>query len=203
MKLQMLCCLLISFAFVACAGLPQVDRQPEVAREHGYFVSSQEATARGGVGGYVPRASRWNSRSSAAQKTAVANPAPDTLSTTKAAPARTAAIIAAVTPPKVYFGSGSAKLSAEAKKELRAFAQESSAHGKAIQVRGYADATGSKSMNQKLTVVRAQNVAAFLRSQGSLSSSKMRVEGEGVDVAAPVGKRTPASRRVEIVTQGS
>src|SRR4051794_30999783 len=44
---------LLGFSLAAgCAGR-ELDRKPELAKEHGYYVTSDEARARGGVGNYV------------------------------------------------------------------------------------------------------------------------------------------------------
>src|SRR4051812_33955259 len=48
--------------FFACSGpLINQDRKPELAKSNGYYVSQDEAHARGGVGNYVPVTS-WKDR---------------------------------------------------------------------------------------------------------------------------------------------
>src|SRR6185503_19254904 len=43
-------------ALGGCASLqPSVDKKPELAKNDGYFVTAEQAAARGGIGNYVPR----------------------------------------------------------------------------------------------------------------------------------------------------
>ena len=181
----------------ACAGLPQGDLKPEVASAHGYFVSGSEAAARGGVAGYVYRGTALakvaKMDSAPASVRAVAKP--DRLSLSKAAPTRVS-----LSTPRIYFRRGSAALSRKSKATLKKFANAVPQSVARIQVVGFADATGSKALNEKLTQERAQNVATYLKSQAKFSTASLEVTASGIDAHAPVGKNAPLSRRVELET---
>src|SRR5439155_15462536 len=70
-----------------------------------------------------------------------------------------------------------------------------------IQMIGYTDLSGSAGYNQRLSVRRANNVAAALANLG-VARSDMAVSGRGEDeprVPTAQGVREPQNRRVEIV----
>ena len=63
----------------------------------------------------------------------------------------------------VYFASGSTALSAADKQKVMDLAHSAvNLTGYIIQVKGYADSSGNPTMNQKLSMERAQDVVAFL-----------------------------------------
>ena len=67
----------------------------------------------------------------------------------------------------VYFELGSSTIKPEGYQELDWFIQKVSVDPTAgVQVRGFADATGPDSVNQRLSYERAQNVARYLVSKG-------------------------------------
>ena len=74
----------------------------------------------------------------------------------------------------VYFNVGSAALSAEAKRELQAVAQEAKNHkGYVVSVLGYADPTGNAAANERLSNRRAQTVINYLKQSGSVLPGKV------------------------------
>jgi outer membrane protein OmpA-like peptidoglycan-associated protein len=73
-----------------------------------------------------------------------------------------------------------------------------------VQVTGYTDTSGSADYNQRLSVRRADAVAAVLVQDG-VPSGSMVVTGRGQNdlrVPTPDGVREPQNRRVEIVEGG-
>lgn len=69
----------------------------------------------------------------------------------------------------VYFRSGSAVLTPQAKQDLDKLAQQAKAErGFVIEVTGYADTTGSKTLNQQLSDRRSQAVIQYLEEQGDI-----------------------------------
>lgn len=63
----------------------------------------------------------------------------------------------------VYFAAGSIEISAEAQKQLKQLARDAASNKEyRIQVKGFADSSGSANANQKLSEDRAQAVIAFL-----------------------------------------
>ena len=73
-----------------------------------------------------------------------------------------------------------------------------------LQVTGFTDTSGSADFNQRLSVRRANAVAAVLAQDG-VPPSSMVVTGRGENdlrVPTPDGVREPQNRRVEIVPSG-
>jgi outer membrane protein OmpA-like peptidoglycan-associated protein len=73
-----------------------------------------------------------------------------------------------------------------------------------VQVTGFTDTSGSADYNQRLSVRRADAVAAILAQDG-VPSGSMVVTGRGQNdlrVPTPDGVREPQNRRVEIVEGG-
>lgn len=104
----------------------------------------------------------------------------------------------------VYFELGQSRLSADARRELDWFADKMSPYPLArIQVQGFADATGSESVNERLSSERAQAVADYLVSRG-MSLSMLDVQAFGSDFpakdnATSQGRRS--NRRVEVTVR--
>jgi outer membrane protein OmpA-like peptidoglycan-associated protein len=74
-----------------------------------------------------------------------------------------------------------------------------------VQVTGYTDTSGSPGYNQRLSVRRANAVAAVLVQDG-VPQNALVVGGRGEDdlrVPTPPGVREPQNRRVEIVEGGA
>lgn len=78
----------------------------------------------------------------------------------------------------VYFGNGKVKLDPKYNAPLSALAEKAgTVNGYMIQVKGYASATGSVALNQKLSEERANNVANYLQQQGHVPLPRMLAPG--------------------------
>jgi OOP family OmpA-OmpF porin len=74
----------------------------------------------------------------------------------------------------VYFGNGKVALDPEYKPQLLQLAEKATGiNGYMIQVKGYASAVGSVTLNQQLSEDRADNVAEFLLQQGHIPLTRM------------------------------
>ena len=68
----------------------------------------------------------------------------------------------------VYFGNGKTQVDPKYNPQLVALAEKAKTiNGYMVQVKGYASASGSVALNQKLSEDRANNVASILLQQGS------------------------------------
>ena len=109
-----------------------------------------------------------------------------------------------VEPMTVYFDSGQDELSAGAKAQVQAFAEQVSAtNPTSIQVIGYTDTSGSPALNEKLSKARASNVMASLVDAG-IASDIIEQGGAGEDtlaVTTPDGTREADNRRVVITPE--
>jgi outer membrane protein OmpA-like peptidoglycan-associated protein len=87
----------------------------------------------------------------------------------------------------LFFVSGSAELSAEAKAKLDALApsMRARASGHRILVQGFADASGDESANVELSERRAQAVAIYLAGRGV---PRDRIETKGLGVRRPADR---------------
>jgi OOP family OmpA-OmpF porin len=108
-------------------------------------------------------------------------------------------------PSDMLFDVGSAQLSPATESQLSYFVRlllsQPSAH---VVVSGHTDSDGSEAFNQRLSVQRAQAVAAWLESQGIPT---MRITARGFGETDPVAANDTAAhkalnRRVEITVQG-
>jgi len=78
----------------------------------------------------------------------------------------------------VYFGNGKVKVDPKYAPQLVALAEKAKTiNGYMIQVKGYASASGSASLNQKLSEQRANNVANILLQQGHAPLTNMLAPG--------------------------
>jgi len=78
----------------------------------------------------------------------------------------------------VYFDNGKVKVDPKYNAPLLALVQKAeTVNGYMIQVKGYASASGSVALNQKLSEQRASNVATFLQQQGHLPLPRMLAPG--------------------------
>jgi OmpA-OmpF porin, OOP family len=78
----------------------------------------------------------------------------------------------------VYFGNGKIKVDPKYNSQLVALAQKAEGvNGYMIQVKGYASASGSASLNQKLSEQRAANVTNILLQQAHVPLSRMLASG--------------------------
>ena len=97
----------------------------------------------------------------------------------------------------VYFASGSTALSAADKQKVMDLAHSAvNLTGYIIQVKGYADSSGNPTMNQKLSMERAQNVVAYLIQDCSVPVRHVIAPG-AMGETAPVGSNETASGRAE------
>ncbi len=103
----------------------------------------------------------------------------------------------------VFFSSGSKSISAESQSSLRDLARNAAGlTGYLIEVKGYADSTGNASMNQRLSMDRAQEVVAFLIQNCNVAVRRIVAPG-AMGTAAPVASNETSSgrsqnRRVEV-----
>ncbi len=78
----------------------------------------------------------------------------------------------------VYFGNGMVKVDPKYNPQLIALAEKAKAvNGYMIQVKGYASASGSVTLNQKLSEDRANNVTNILLQQGHIPLTNMLAPG--------------------------
>lgn len=78
----------------------------------------------------------------------------------------------------VYFANGKVNVDPKYNSQLVALAEKAKTiNGFMIQVKGYASATGSAALNQKLSEDRANNVANFLLQQGHVPLTNMLAPG--------------------------
>jgi OmpA-OmpF porin, OOP family len=78
----------------------------------------------------------------------------------------------------VYFGNGKVDVDSKYDSQLNALAEKAkSVNGYMIEVKGYASATGSVALNQKLSEDRAQNVTSILLQQAKVPLTRMLAPG--------------------------
>jgi OmpA-OmpF porin, OOP family len=78
----------------------------------------------------------------------------------------------------VYFGNGKTNVDPKYNPELIALAEKAKTiNGYMVQVKGYASATGSAALNQKLSEDRANNVASLLLQKGRIPLTNMLAPG--------------------------
>ncbi len=104
----------------------------------------------------------------------------------------------------VYFATGSAELDADAKQQLRWFADKLAAYPQAtFDVQGFADSTGAEVTNQVISGQRAQACASYLSSLG-IAPAHMQVNAfstssPAASNASSAGRKN--NRRVEITVR--
>lgn len=103
----------------------------------------------------------------------------------------------------VHFASGSTKISSADQEALKKLAHDAvNLKGYIIQVKGYADSSGSAAMNQKLSMERAQNVIAYLLQNCDVPVRHIVAPGAMGEVAPVASNETAAgraeNRRVEV-----
>jgi len=100
---------------------------------------------------------------------------------------------------EVLFASGSAKLSADAKSDLTAFAGKAKETGNyQVVLQGFTDSTGDAAANQRLSDQRADAVADYLQQQAGLAPGRVRA-GDGMGVAPDAGSGDNAGARKVVV----
>jgi outer membrane protein OmpA-like peptidoglycan-associated protein len=104
----------------------------------------------------------------------------------------------------VYFDVNSAVIKEEGYRELLWFVKQMQPYPQAIiQVQGFADATGTESLNQKLSEQRSASVARYLSSEG-IDPSRIRTEGFASEFAARpnvTAEGRQRNRRVEVTVR--
>ena len=104
----------------------------------------------------------------------------------------------------VYFDVNNAVIKDEGYRELDWFVQQMQLYPQAIiQVQGFADSTGTESLNQDLSDQRAASVARYLSAEG-IDSSRIRTEGFASDFAARPNVTVEGrerNRRVEVTVR--
>lgn len=97
----------------------------------------------------------------------------------------------------VLFGNGKVKVDPKYNPELLALAEKAKTiNGYMIQVKGYASATGSAALNQKLSEDRASNVTNILLQQGHIPLTNMLAPG-AMGESRQVGTDTTADSDAE------
>ena len=78
----------------------------------------------------------------------------------------------------IYFGNGKTALDSKYKAPLAELAKKAeSVNGYMVEVKGFASASGSAALNQKLSQQRAENVVNYLQQQGHVPLSRMLAPG--------------------------
>ncbi len=103
----------------------------------------------------------------------------------------------------VYFGNGKTKVDPKDNAPLVALADKAkTVKGYMVEVKGYASASGSAALNQKLSDERAKNVTNILIQQGHIPLTNMLAPGAMGEIEAGQSASTPdteaASRRVVV-----
>jgi outer membrane protein OmpA-like peptidoglycan-associated protein len=97
----------------------------------------------------------------------------------------------------VYFGNSKVKVDPKYNPELVALAEKAKGiNGYVIQVKGYASASGSTALNQKLSEDRANNVSSILLQQGHVPLTNMLAPG-AMGESHQVGKDKTADTEAE------
>jgi outer membrane protein OmpA-like peptidoglycan-associated protein len=97
----------------------------------------------------------------------------------------------------VYFGNSKVKVDPKYNPELVALAEKAKGiNGYVIQVKGYASASGSTALNQKLSEDRANNVTSILLQQGHVPLTNMLAPG-AMGESHQVGKDKTADTEAE------
>jgi outer membrane protein OmpA-like peptidoglycan-associated protein len=97
----------------------------------------------------------------------------------------------------VYFGNGKVKVDPKYNPELVVLAEKAKGiNGYVIQVKGYASASGSSALNQKLSEDRANNVTSILLQQGHVPLTNMLAPG-AMGESHQVGKDKTADTEAE------
>jgi outer membrane protein OmpA-like peptidoglycan-associated protein len=104
----------------------------------------------------------------------------------------------------VYFDVNNAVIKDEGYRELDWFVQQMQLYPQAIiQVQGFADSTGTESLNQDLSDQRAASVAQYLSAEG-IDPSRIRTEGFASEFAARpnvTAEGRERNRRVEVTVR--
>jgi outer membrane protein OmpA-like peptidoglycan-associated protein len=162
------------------------DREPQMAKERGYFVTQDEAIRRGGVGGYVqvlPEKDQKLERSCEKQNAGIA---PVDLKNN---------------PQTVFFNLGDKSLKKEDLSKLDSVADQikNGPEVTIVRLEGYTDSLGSPETNMVLSHDRAQSVEKYLESQG-VSPKEIQIIAYGEQKSKQVTghQGNPQDRKVVI-----
>jgi outer membrane protein OmpA-like peptidoglycan-associated protein len=104
----------------------------------------------------------------------------------------------------VYFDVNNAVIKEDGYRELDWFVKQMQPYPKAIiQIQGFADSTGTESLNQKLSEQRAESVARYLSSEG-IDPSRIQTQGFASEFAARpnvTAEGRQRNRRVEVTVR--
>ncbi len=104
----------------------------------------------------------------------------------------------------VYFDVNSAVIKEEGYRELLWFVRQMQPHPEVtIQVQGFADSTGTESLNQALSEQRTESVARYLSSEG-IEPARIRTQGFASEFAAKpnvTAEGRQRNRRVEVTVR--
>ncbi len=109
----------------------------------------------------------------------------------------------------VQFASGSAELTAAARRTLDELGQALSSEALGayrFRIEGHTDTTGSRSLNLTLSQERAAAVAAYLHNRFGVAPSRLEPVGRGQDalkIPTPDQTPEPRNRRVQVINIGA
>jgi outer membrane protein OmpA-like peptidoglycan-associated protein len=103
----------------------------------------------------------------------------------------------------IYFGNGKTALDPKYKGPLAELAKKAeSVSGYMVEVKGFASASGSVALNQKLSQQRAENVVNYLQQQGHVPLSRMLAPGAmGESEAASAAKGADEAEARKVVVR--
>jgi outer membrane protein OmpA-like peptidoglycan-associated protein len=185
-----------SVLFACASPVKNEDRQPELAKSEGYYVSYDDSRERGGVGGYVSNLG-WKHRNDVPQNQALLKTegASTNLSENQTIPTLKDF------PDTVHFDSGDSSLSLAEQQELTQIALELKKNRQAhVRIDGYADAAGEPEANLALSGRRAQSVKDYLIDQG-VAEEQIRTFSHG-DIVATGPDGNAQDRRAVIALTG-
>jgi outer membrane protein OmpA-like peptidoglycan-associated protein len=172
----------------------------KVESPEGYIGDAKTIRAKGGVGNYLFRYIKDHGHGKEEKRTA----ARDSREYETIRSSQSSGVIRSESKArdKLFFDHQSSSLSSAEKRKLRPIAEELKRDPtREIEIKGYADSTGSDAFNSALSQQRAQAVVEELRNQG-VSSAQLRWKGLGTE--DPIGDNSTSrgraqNRRVEIL----
>jgi outer membrane protein OmpA-like peptidoglycan-associated protein len=181
----------------ACAQR-ELDKKPELAQQHGYYVSEKDAVERGGVGGYVDVPSNTERANlNETQNQAGIAPAQQPVAQAPVAPAPKTITVLSSSPKTILFDVGDSTIKDESMPVLDEIAtQMKQAPDQKVKVEGFADKTGNHEDNMALSSDRATSVKDYLEEQGA-PSQNLTIASHG-DEQATTPNASPEDRKVTI-----
>lgn len=171
----------------------------KVVMPDGYLSDAADVREHGGVGNYFFRYLRENEN-----KTAMKDGSQNADELNYSSQASAIRAPASLVQEKFFFENESARLTSRANAKLDSVAQDlKNSPAKELEIKGYADATGTEAYNDDLSKRRAKAVVEALRHRG-VPTAQLRWEGKGIsdpigDNASPEGRAQ--NRRVEILQE--